>query len=64
MLQVAVGDELALGMRGEPALAVPEQLLDLVVADLVVLLVVEHGDQHVEVREQVRRACGARDADA
>ena len=56
VLEVAAGDQLALRMRGEPALAVAQQLLDLVVADPVVLVVVEHRDEHVEVREQVARA--------
>ena len=54
VLQVAAGDQLALRVARQPALAVPQQLLDLVVADPVVLVVVEHGDQHVEVREQLR----------
>ena len=53
VLQVAAGDQLALGVRGQPALAVAQQLLDLVVADPVVLVVVEHRDQHVEVRQQL-----------
>jgi hypothetical protein len=52
VLEVAQGDGLALGVVGEPALAEAQQLVDLVVADVVVLAVVEHGDQHVEVREQ------------
>ena len=44
-LQVAAGDQLALGVRRQPALAVAQQLLDLVVADPVVLVVVEHRDR-------------------
>ncbi len=40
-------------MPGQPALAVPEQLLHLGVADPVVLLLVEDGDQHVEVRQEL-----------
>jgi len=56
MLQVARGDERALRVRGEPALAVAHQLRDLVVADPVVLVVVQHRDEHVEVREQVAQA--------
>src|SRR5205823_5674627 len=38
------------------ALAVPEQLLDFLVADPVVLLVVQHRHQDVEMREQVLQA--------
>ena len=41
------------GMADEPALAVAKQLLHLVVADPVVLLVVEHRNEHVQVRQQV-----------
>ena len=44
MLQVAAGDLLLLGVAGQPALAVAQQLLDLVVADPVVLVVVEDRD--------------------
>ena len=56
VLEVAVDDQLALGMPGEPALAAAQQLLHLVVADPVVLLRVEHRHEHVEVREQLARA--------
>ena len=62
VLQVAAGDQLALGVRREPALAVAQQLLDLVVADPVVLVVVEHRDEHVEVGEQVAQAARRRAA--
>ena len=55
-------DQLALGMRGQPALAVAQQLLHLVVADPVVLVVVQHRDQHIEVREQVAQAQSCRAA--
>ena len=51
--QVAPGDQLALGVRRQPALAALEQLLDLGRAHPVVLLVVEDRDQDVQVREQV-----------
>ena len=36
----------------QPAFAMPKQLLDLVLADPIVLLVVEHRDQHIEMRQQ------------
>ena len=53
MFQVTPGDALLLGMLREPAFAVPQQLLHFVAGYPIVLLVVEDGDQHVEVREQV-----------
>ena len=50
---------------GGPRYSVPKELVDLVIADPVVLVVVEHRDQHVQVREQVaqpgcRRAASTR----
>ena len=50
--EIATGDELPVGMRGEPRAAAPQQLVDLVGADPVVLVVVEHRQQHEEVLEQ------------
>ena len=50
--EVAPGDELAFGMGGEPGPAAPQQLVDLGIAHPVVLVVVEHGEQHEEVFEQ------------
>ena len=52
VLEVAAGDQRALGVRGQPVRAAAHQLLDLVVAHPVVLLVVEHGQQDVEVGQQ------------
>ena len=53
MLEVAAGDELARRMVGQPGAAVGQELAGLVVADPVVLVVVEHRQQDVEVGEQV-----------
>jgi hypothetical protein len=53
VLEVARHDQLAVRVAGEPALPAGKQLLDLVVADPVVLLRVEHRHEHVEVRQQV-----------
>ncbi len=53
MTQVATGDELPLGVVGEPVTATAEQLVDLVVADPVVLVVVEHRQEHVQVLQDV-----------
>ena len=43
-------------MAVEPALTVAKQLLDLVVADPVVLLIIEDRDEHVQVRQQVAQS--------
>jgi hypothetical protein len=56
MLQVASHDEVALGVRRQPALAAAQQLLDLGLADEVVLVVVEDRHQHVDVLQQVLEA--------
>ena len=53
MAQVALGDQLAFGVGREPLAAAAEQLLDLVGAHPVVLVVVEHRQQNVEVLEEV-----------
>ena len=53
MLEVAVDDLLLLRVRRQPRLAVAKQLLHFVLADPVVLVVVQHRDQHVQVREQI-----------
>ena len=53
VLEVAADDLLALGVLAEPALAVAQQFLHLVLADPVVLVVVEHRHEDVEVGQQV-----------
>jgi hypothetical protein len=45
-------------MGGEPGAALGQQLLDLLGVDVVVLLQVEHRDQHVEMVEEVGEAAG------
>ena len=47
--QVAIGDQLAIGVGAQPLAATTKQLLHLVVPDPVVLVVVEDGEQDVEV---------------
>jgi hypothetical protein len=51
-------------MRVEPALSMAKELLDLVVSDPVVLLIVEHRDEHVQVRQEFAQAsrCPKRDS--
>ena len=51
--QVAAGDELLLRVPGQPVAAGPDQLVDLLGGHPVVLGVVEHGQQHVQVVERV-----------
>ena len=53
-LQVAAGDLLLLRVAGQPAASLGQQLLQLVVADEVVLVVVEDRDQDVQVGQQLR----------
>ena len=56
--QVAAGDQLLLRVAGEPAAARADQLVHLVGADPVVLGVVQHRQQHVEVVERVGQPHG------
>jgi hypothetical protein len=51
--QVAAGDQRLLRVGGEPALAGAQQLLDLARGHPVVLRVVQHRQEHVEVVERV-----------
>ena len=62
MDQVARHDDIARRVAVEPALAVTKQLLDFVVADPVVLLIVEHRNEHVEVRQQLAQPTLSRGA--
>src|SRR5260370_21686252 len=59
MLQVTVRDRFALGMRRQPPLATADQLLNLVVADEIMLVVVEYRDEHLKMRQQVAQAAFA-----
>ncbi len=49
-------------MTRQPLLAAFQQLVDLVVSHPVVLLVVEHGEYHIQVRQQIAQAGRRRDA--
>jgi hypothetical protein len=53
LLQVAPDDQIALGMRAEPTLTSAHQLLDLGLVHPVVLVVIEHREQHIKVIEQI-----------
>jgi len=53
MLEVPVGDGFALGMRGQPPFALGEEFFHLVAADVIMLAVVEHRNEHVKVRQQL-----------
>jgi hypothetical protein len=63
VLEVAGGDGLAFGVVGEPAVAEAQELVDLLVADEVVLVVVEDGQEDVEVGEELAQGAGAGELD-
>lgn len=50
-------------MSGQPAGALGQQLFQLVVADEIMLLVVEDGHQHIEMRQQFGERLGCPDSD-
>ena len=56
MHEISRDDRVARGMSIEPALAVAKQLFDLVGSNPVVLLVVEHRNEHIQVRQQVAQS--------
>jgi hypothetical protein len=64
MLQVPIGDRLALRVIAQPAFAVPQELLDLGLANPVVLVVVEDGNEDVEMGQQVAQAAPRGQLDA
>jgi len=47
MFEVPAADQLTLGVGFEPVTALFEELAGLVLTDAVVLVVIEHGQQHV-----------------
>jgi hypothetical protein len=53
VLEVATHDRLLLRVRGEPAFPTADELLDLVLGHPVVLVVVEHRQEDVEMLEQL-----------
>ena len=63
MREVARHDDLARRMALEPALAMTKELLHFVVADPVVLAIVDNGYEHVEVCQQVAEAAGGAQRD-
>src|SRR6266702_152681 len=56
--QVAPCDKLALGMGGQPTLAVLQQLLHFIIANPVVLIIVQYWNKHVDMGEQVAEEAG------
>jgi hypothetical protein len=64
VLEVAVRDERLLGVGGQPVAAAVQQLVDLGLVDPVVLVVVEDGQQHVEMGQQVGQPEIARQREA
>jgi len=53
VFQVAIDDLLLGRMRRQPRFAVTEQLFHFVIPDPVMLVVVEHGDEHVQMPQQL-----------
>jgi hypothetical protein len=53
MAQIAAHDQVAFGMRVEPSFTAAEQLFDLVVADPVMLVIVEHGNENVDMSQKI-----------
>lgn len=53
MFQITIGDEFALWMLAQPSLAVAQQLFHFGIADPIVLVVIKHRNQHVEMRQQI-----------
>ena len=53
LIEIPLDDTLFRRMRRKPALAVAEQLIDLIGADPVVLLPVKYRDQHIKMVQQI-----------
>ena len=53
MHEIPRNDLVTRGVRFQPTLSPPKELLDFVIANPVVLLVVHHRDQDVQMREQL-----------
>ena len=59
MFQIAIGNQLALGMLAKPALSMTQQLFDFRVTNPVVLVVVQDWNQDIEMRQQITQSnCG------
>src|SRR5256885_773867 len=50
-LQIALDDQLAVGVFAEPPFAVTQEFVDFGVTDVIMLLLVEGGQQHIHVRK-------------
>jgi hypothetical protein len=61
--EVSVGDEVLFRVRGQPARSPGQKLVHLVAADVVMLVVIQHRDEDVEVRQQVGEPHGCPEAD-
>ena len=58
--QVPTSNRVALRMLGEPPFAVAQKLVDFIVPDPVVLLIVEYGDEYIQMRQQLVQPLGRR----
>jgi len=59
VLQVSIGDQLALGMLAKPALTMSEELFHFRITNPIVLIVVKDRDQHIKMRQQITQPKGA-----
>src|SRR5207245_11118741 len=56
VFQIAIGNQLALGMLAKPALSMTKQLFDFRVTNPVVLVVVQDWNQDIEMRQQITQS--------
>jgi hypothetical protein len=63
VFQIATGDELPLWVPGQPTLTIPEEFRHLILANPVMLLVIQDGDQHIQMAQQVAQAQSAGQGD-
>jgi hypothetical protein len=59
VFQVAIGDQLALGVLAKPALTMPQEFFHFRITNPIMLIVVEDRDEHIEMRQQITQANGA-----
>jgi hypothetical protein len=53
MAQITADDEIALGMRVQPPFTPAKQLFNLVIADPVMFVVVEHRNENVDMSQEI-----------
>jgi hypothetical protein len=63
VFQIPAGNELALGVPAQPPLPMPQELGHLILANPVMRLIVQHGDHHIHMPQQVAKLHGAGQGD-